>query len=168
MTTPVESASHKGQRRPEVPKCRRPQLEALPAGEVARALALGVVAVAASHVQRKPDGTDQPRCGASEQALRLVCVCVRVDVRVARRGSVKWHRVGHAHAQRRSEGDAVGRPGATSVSVASAALEPRFLGWRSSMSRPTPRPDDRKGRLSALTDLATHVAKRLRDPSYAA
>ncbi|KAK1240584.1 hypothetical protein MKX07_004612 [Trichoderma sp. CBMAI-0711] len=40
MTKPVESASHKGQRRPDVPKCRRLQLEALPAGEGARALAL--------------------------------------------------------------------------------------------------------------------------------
>ncbi|KAL7804845.1 hypothetical protein V8C44DRAFT_352637 [Trichoderma aethiopicum] len=148
MTTPVESASHKGQRRPEVPKCRRPQLEALPAGEAARALALG--AVAASHVQRKPDWTDQPRCGASEQALRRLDARVAPHVRSARRGSVKWHRVGHAHAQREKR------------------RRRYFLGWRSSRSRPTPRPDERKGRLSALTDLATHVAKRLRDPSYAA
>ncbi|TFA99897.1 hypothetical protein CCMA1212_008100 [Trichoderma ghanense] len=75
MTRPIESASHKGQRRPEVPKCRRLQLEALVCGRGRE----GAGAVAASHVQRKQ--TDKTSHGAV-QARRpcALCVCVRVRV----------------------------------------------------------------------------------------
>ncbi|EGR46433.1 uncharacterized protein TRIREDRAFT_110007 [Trichoderma reesei QM6a] len=75
MTKPVESASHKGQRRPDVPKCRRLQLEALACGRGREG------AGAASHVQRKPDKTRQTSHGAV-QARRPCALCVRVRVRV--------------------------------------------------------------------------------------
>ncbi|KAH0493594.1 hypothetical protein TgHK011_000255 [Trichoderma gracile] len=153
MTKPVESASHKGQRRPDVPKCRRLQLEALPAGEVARAPALRPMCSASQ--------TDRPatvRC-KREEALRLGDARVAPHVRSAQRGSVKWHRVGHAHAQQRSEGNAVGRPGATSVSVASADLAPRLLVGALSMSaRPSPRPDDAADE-TTLDGQAEHIAQ---------
>ncbi|PTB63497.1 hypothetical protein BBK36DRAFT_1143969 [Trichoderma citrinoviride] len=126
MTRPVESASHKGQRRPDVPKCRRLQLEALSAGEVARsrgrwALSLSLALRRMCSASRRPD---QPRCGASEEACALL----------HNEGSVKWHRVGDAHAQRRSEGYALASR-ATSASVTSAGFELQTRHRRSEMSR---------------------------------